>query len=420
MKITLLLYFLFSFILVYYLERTIHVRSHTKCHWSKWESWPHKAKPFHVALVADPQIVDNGTYNYPRPLLRLVQFIADQYLFRHWRYLHKKLQPDLTIIMGDLMDTGREFNLEEWDKDLERFNKIFDFNAAEHVEVYPGNHDIGFGEKTFYEKIKTFESTYGSTSRSVIAGNHTLALVDGIRLSNTLSPDIYGKPKSYLEFLNKKKEPSSPRILFGHVPLYRPDGTSCGKLREQKDTISFGYGYQYQNVLSKELSEEVLKNVEPVAAFAGDDHDYCEVVHSYNDDYGSLKEVPEYNVKAFAMTSGIRRPGYQLLSLYYVHEEGKAPSESYQTHPCLLPDQIAIYLFYGICSLFLFVVVTYYANDYYQKSGRLLPLYHTQAQNRRSNSRRHYKSIIHKAFHHFIFLTWPAVLFFLVLNVFSV
>ncbi|EPY53484.1 ER lipid phosphatase [Schizosaccharomyces cryophilus OY26] len=420
MKIIVFFYFIFAFLLVYYLERTIHIRSHTRCHWSKWESWPEKAKPFHVALVADPQIVDIGTYNYPRPLLRLVQFLADQYLFRHWRYLHKKLKPDLTIIMGDLMDTGREFNYKEWQRDLDRFNKIFDFGFAEHVEVYPGNHDIGFGEKTFYDKIRIFESIYGPTSRSVIAGNHTLALVDGIRLSNTISPNVYGKPKSYLEFFKKEKDDSSPRILFGHVPLYRPDETSCGKLREKKDTISFGYGYQYQNVLSKELSSEILKDTEPIAAFAGDDHDYCEVVHTYTDDYGSLKKVPEYNVKAFAMTSGIRRPGYQLLSLFYVHEEGKPPSESYQTHLCLLPDQLAIYLYYGFSCLCLFAIVTYFANLYYQKSGRLLPLYHTQAQNRRANSHRRYKNIIHKAFSYFIFLIWPPLLFFVVLNFFSV
>lgn len=41
-----------------------------------------------------------------------------------------------------------------------------------------------------------------------------------------------------------------------------------------------GSGHQYQNFLTKPLSMELIRKVEPdVAIFSGDDHDYCFYTH---------------------------------------------------------------------------------------------------------------------------------------------
>ena len=77
---------------------------------------------------------------------------------------------------------------------------------------------------------------------------------------------------------------------------------------------------------------------------SGDDHDYCECHHRLAD--GS--SVREISVKAFSMAMGIRRPGFQLLSVAPLNYRGGSTSSHIRSAtladvPCLLPDQIKIY-----------------------------------------------------------------------------
>lgn len=65
---------------------------------------------------------------------------------------------------------------------------------------------------------------------------------------------------------------------------------------------------------------------------SGDDHDYCEIQH-----LGGVREV---TVKSFSMAMGIRKPGFQLLS---IPENGRDSAGTVDML-CLLPDQIGIYL----------------------------------------------------------------------------
>jgi len=65
---------------------------------------------------------------------------------------------------------------------------------------------------------------------------------------------------------------------------------------------------------------------------SGDDHDYCELQHQ-----GGAREV---TVKSFSMAMGVRKPGFQLLSI----PEDEGGSAGAVDQLCLLPDQIGIYL----------------------------------------------------------------------------
>jgi hypothetical protein len=65
---------------------------------------------------------------------------------------------------------------------------------------------------------------------------------------------------------------------------------------------------------------------------SGDDHDYCELQHQ-----GGAREV---TVKSFSMAMGVRKPGFQLLSV----SEDDGGSAGVVDRFCLLPDQIGIYL----------------------------------------------------------------------------
>lgn len=77
---------------------------------------------------------------------------------------------------------------------------------------------------------------------------------------------------------------------------------------------------------------------------SGDDHDYCEYTH-YSDLLGDRprQAVPEVTVKTLSMVMNVRRPGFQLLSLAPTHfRDYDIPT--YKDVPCLLPDQLRIYL----------------------------------------------------------------------------
>lgn len=97
--------------------------------------------------------------------------------------------------------------------------------------------------------------------------------------------------------------------------------------------------------------------------YSGDDHDYCECDHRLAD--GST--VREVTVKSFSMVMGIRRPGFQLLSVAPPdHSSGASstsPSDMLADVPCFLPDQIKIYTHVyaplGILTVFVLLFFNY-------------------------------------------------------------
>ncbi|KAL8823356.1 MAG: hypothetical protein Q9191_005928 [Dirinaria sp. TL-2023a] len=165
-----------------------------------------------------------------------------------------------------------------------------------------------------------------------------------------------------------------PSIVLTHIPLFRASGTPCGPLRERyppldvtsekddRNAIRVESGVQYQNVLTPEVSKQVIDNVGDVEhVFSGDDHDYCEIVHrGYTAKSGGIREI---TVKSMSWAMGVRKPGFVMLSLWnplnadgnslkhnHVHPQSSSTAETsatMQTHLCLLPDQLGIFIRYG-------------------------------------------------------------------------
>ncbi|WEW60009.1 hypothetical protein PRK78_005491 [Emydomyces testavorans] len=159
-----------------------------------------------------------------------------------------------------------------------------------------------------------------------------------------------------------------PTIVLTHVPLYREAGTPCGPLREhwppsstdpppekdERNAIRIGRGYQYQNVLTPTISNDIIKKTGPVIqVYSGDDHDYCEIRHrEFN---GAPKEI---TVKSMSVAMSVRRPGVQLASLWNPIDPktGKSmnspASQTIQNNLCLLPDQISVFIRYAYVFIF--------------------------------------------------------------------
>lgn len=80
-----------------------------------------------------------------------------------------------------------------------------------------------------------------------------------------------------------------------------------------------------------------------ISVRSGDDHDYCEHVHEIEVGKGTIRRIREISVKSISMVMNVRRPGFQLLSLFpaNLRQEG---NPTHADNPCVLPDQIKIYL----------------------------------------------------------------------------
>ncbi|KAH8899415.1 putative frost protein [Thozetella sp. PMI_491] len=316
---------------------------------------------------------------------------------------------------------NKKYGEDYWLKEYARFGDIFvkpwleggsvagsGQRGRRMITSLPGNHDLGFGSGIKLSVRDRFETYFGEGNRVDVIANHTFVSVDTVSLSADTSEQsgkkevglIYEPTNEFLDEVKVAKRKAVekelrfqrgeteevifphkiedldkadfgrptldrgegaadfPTILLTHVPLYRPEGTPCGPLREhwpptkppkgqtepvfpdERNSIKVWGGYQYQNVLSELDSVKLIEKIGNVVhAFSGDDHDYCELAHDARQ--GKVREI---TVKSISMAMGVPTPGFVMVSLYNpVDADGKplaGPGQkTLQTHLCLLPTQ---------------------------------------------------------------------------------
>ena len=189
-----------------------------------------------------------------------------------------------------------------WFPEYERFWKVFPrVNGVKVVTTIPGNHDIGLGNGIHPDKLSRFNTYFGenSTSRIITVCNFQIVMLDTLPLLNTENPEVFEPAFSFLDSISNIPQPYG-RLLFSHIPLYRPPDTPCGSLRESSQPIRMGAGYQYQNTLDAELTTRIFDTIWPVSGvFSGNDHDYCAIQHNLE---GRREKVVECTVKSFSAT----------------------------------------------------------------------------------------------------------------------
>lgn len=337
-------------IVVWYGERTYPYATISKCRWSEQINDPSTK----LALIADPQLVDDNTYQGRNGiLLGITEYIVDRYLKRNWVYLNQALEPQYNIFLGDLFDGGREWDDDKWKAEYVRWTQIFNpIGDAVNIQNVPGNHDIGYGDNIVKPALERFQQYFGPANTVLDVGEFTIVLLDTISLTNINRPDIFQVPT---EFLDNIGVPVKPRILISHVPLYRDASESCGSDRESSNPIGYTKGYQYVTQVNPSLTKKILQAIEPVIVFSGDDHDACHVIHNYKTSDNHEKSANEFTVKSFSMAMGIRKPAIQLITL------GNSQSEqNLVTNICMMPSPFFAFGIYGIYSIFALVILTIY------------------------------------------------------------
>lgn len=291
------------------------------------------------------------------------------------------------------------------------------------IASLPGNHDLGFATGVQTVVRGRFQAFFGPGDRVDVIGNHTFVGLDTVSLSAKVvqgsAPEIWTASNDFLDnvrrvkkvktelllgrapqqrkFHHSRVEPTEsnllpktqadaddnddlkelPTVLLTHVPLYREPGTKCGYGREkyppaddnaefeERNAIRVAGGYQYQNVLNKDLTKTIAEKVGNVDyAFSGDDHDYCEVTHRAYPSAG--RGIKEITVKSLSWAMGISRPGFVLASLWNPIEANAKPipgspgslrRPTLHTQLCLLPNQLAVFVQYGFYAILTLLVL---------------------------------------------------------------
>lgn len=236
--------------------------------------------------------------------------------------------------------------------------------------------------KEFLDRVKLMKKEAVARELRYLNGDDAFGTLDHDLLDLTDEAN----EREYSQTIPRNAE--FPTILLTHVPLYRAGGTPCGPLREHwppskppkgqatpldhddRNAIAVRGGYQYQNVLTPDISKELITKIGGVQqVFSGDDHDYCEVIHkSYTSSTTGKAPsgIREITVKSISWAMGVRKPGFLMMSLWNPVDEVGKPIEasltsqdvSYskagtiQTHLCLLPDQLSIFIRYGMMGVF--------------------------------------------------------------------
>ncbi|KAF9156529.1 hypothetical protein BG015_004439 [Linnemannia schmuckeri] len=434
-----------------------------RCEWPEKDSWDLSEtaiqERYRIVIIADPQLTDWYSYKQSGLALWLTEFYTDLFMRKSFARLHRRLQPDMVLFLGDLLDGGRETLAEEedsrgddgqvYEKNKGRFlDKVFDSwrtawnqeplvmdeedigeqenlrldadedetklrethgsgisitghyrqitysaaGATERAQVrqdgksarlyVAGNHDVGFGDTLVRRAMKRYKGDFGSVNYEIKVGNHSIVVLDTLSLSSNIT-SIREESRDFLARMEQEilKE---PRILFTHVPLFRPETTSCGEAREAQQLILDRNGEQYQNMVNASLSQEILRKIQPDIVFSGDDHDWCEMGHSLD---GRL--TPEVTLPTFSFAQGITQPGFVVLSLYnpqhvlrnarsltqevYNATKTLPAKHAFENHlakisntttfaydECMLPKQMAIYSGYSCLLLAtLFWLISY-------------------------------------------------------------
>ncbi|GAA5987920.1 hypothetical protein JCM11641_004582 [Rhodosporidiobolus odoratus] len=330
--------------------------------------------PFHVLVAADPQILDMKSYpGRSWGLRRLGVWITDLYARKSWKAAMMSRgsgggKTEAVVWLGDLMDSGVEVgDEEEYTSLLRRFRSLFPLPRLTSLPLsppipsitLPGNHDLGLhvpsaSLSSYYRErfSEAFGPLYGEREWKgwrVVWIDSMALLEEGFWQGGG---GIWSEMRAWLEGM-KGADRTIPTILLTHIPLFRPEGTACGRERESSRPIHQGVGRNYQNELGERETKWLVDKVGPTLVYSGDDHDACTIHHErYTSPLDESTPVVEVTVKAFSMAMGVSSPGYHLLSLYPPLPPASSPaspssdslSYTYTQTSCLLPSQLSIYL----------------------------------------------------------------------------
>ncbi|KAL6051651.1 Cell division control protein/predicted DNA repair exonuclease [Balamuthia mandrillaris] len=331
-----------------------------------------------TVLVADPQLTDKYSYKFVKePFLGVLQHYSDIYMRRGFQAIQDLLRPSHVFFLGDLFDSAKRITKEEYHEEMLRYEWVFEVTQpVMRVYTIPGNHDIGYKIPRVPELVQQYVANFGPLNQKVNVGAFEFILISAPSYDDSTDPVAYQQTRDFVESLSvEHNQQHKPRILLTHVPLWRDTAQqSCGPERRKQTPIREGKGHSYTNLLSRQSSETILRAIQPVAIFSGDDHDHCVVYHpvpssSSSPSVSKQQMAPERTLGTFSWLQGNPWPSFGLMSIFLresklPQQEGRGTTTKREpvvlVNICQLPNQLSIYGWYLILAVLSVVLPLFY------------------------------------------------------------
>ncbi|KAL3511545.1 hypothetical protein ACH5RR_024262 [Cinchona calisaya] len=323
-----------------------------------------------IAVTTDPQLMDRTSLRLSSKSLALevAQFYTDLFMRRAFLSSILPFKPDVILFLGDYFDGGPILSHKEWQESLSRFKHIFDLNMLQkttNTKVYflSGNHDIGYEalHSQMPEVIMRYEKEFGARNYKFALGKVDFVAIDSQTLDGNSQGTLTSATWNFISNVSQDSG-STPRVLLTHIPLYRPDWTSCGPHRSSP-IINQGisrspYNQQitYQNYITEKSTNNLLNLIRPALILSGHDHDQCTVTHISK--YGP---VEEHTLGTISWQQGNLFPSFMLLSASNnSFPDGFALEDVISSNLCFLPVQTYIYIWYLVLFIMTLLIVLFW------------------------------------------------------------
>ena len=331
------------------------------------------SKTHRLLLLADPQITDRWAYpGLPTWAHYWVAFVCDLQLRRSFQSSVWMAQPDAAVILGDLFWGAPQFeSTDEWSAGIRRLNQVFGpphksltlaqlkwkealptpgaFQPRIPTAVIAGNHDVWMYRcEASLNLPKLFREAFGAL-------NFRAGVDESLLLVGVVSPLLQDRrcggehavaqreTQKWVEEFKRESDDANSVLLLSHIPLASKSRWTgeCNlehikNARRRDFHLRPGSGRGYENTLAQDLTSSLLNHIRPSLVLSGDAHDLCQVVL---DD----EKTWDITLPSCSWLEGTLHHGYMLLE----SNGGKVVWKI-----CWQPQQLFIYIFYGVAFAF--------------------------------------------------------------------
>lgn len=278
--------------------------------------WPKvSANMTKILIISDTHIM-GGHKSY-----RIDKWRREWEMHQSFRISTEYFEPNLIINLGDMLDEGSIYDPKNFETSVADYHRTFKSNHFSSKTIYvPGNHDIGPHTLiTMYPFfIGRFSHEFNSTEFiELIEINNDISLVV---VNSMLLHDECSFCRTTDEILNQmskklRYERMTKPILLTHVPLYRPDDTSCDK---PLDISQYEDRWEGHEVLSRRKSRLLLESLSPRLVLSGHSHKNCKINHEFGTSSSSRSVCEEITLTSYNHKFD-EKPKFLLMSANSTH-----------------------------------------------------------------------------------------------------
>lgn len=230
----------------------------------------------------------------------------------------KYLKPDVIINLGDLLDEGAIYDVENFQSSAQDYKRILKSSCDNSTEInVPGNHDMGNHDRiTAYPfLIDRFSNEFNTTPfMEFVETNDGIVFVVMNSMLFHDSCTFCRHSNDILTQIGKQLNHVRP-ILLTHIPLYRPDDSLCDKPLNKSQING---PWEGSEVIDRKGSDRLLRILRPRLILSGHSHKNCIINHQVEKSLGIMEFYKEITLTSYNHKYD-ENPKFLLMSVNSTH-----------------------------------------------------------------------------------------------------